>query len=80
MCTIIYDNIAASFSECDRTTLWHKWLGHISLKGLELLKKEGILNDKIHKLDFVVNVLWASITEYIFLFPPPLIPLCLHAF
>ncbi|XP_020547423.1 uncharacterized protein LOC110011566 [Sesamum indicum] len=52
MCTVSYDNIIAFVPECDKTTLWHKRLGHISLKGLDVLKREGILNGKFEKLDF----------------------------
>ncbi|KAL2232022.1 UNVERIFIED_CONTAM: Retrovirus-related Pol polyprotein from transposon TNT 1-94 [Sesamum indicum] len=52
ICTVSYDNLATSVSECDLTALWHKRLGHISHKGLDLLKKDGILNEKIEKLDF----------------------------
>ncbi|KAL2248445.1 UNVERIFIED_CONTAM: Retrovirus-related Pol polyprotein from transposon TNT 1-94 [Sesamum indicum] len=51
ICTVSYDNLAASVSECDLTALWHKRLGHISQKGLDFLRKAGILNEKIEKLD-----------------------------
>ncbi|KAL2243923.1 UNVERIFIED_CONTAM: Retrovirus-related Pol polyprotein from transposon TNT 1-94 [Sesamum indicum] len=44
--------MTASVNECDMTALWHKRLGHMSLKGLEFFKKDEILNDKIDKLDF----------------------------
>ncbi|KAL2251745.1 UNVERIFIED_CONTAM: Retrovirus-related Pol polyprotein from transposon TNT 1-94 [Sesamum indicum] len=52
ICTVSYDYLAASVSECDSTTLWHKRLGHISQKGLDFLRKDGILNENIKKLDF----------------------------
>ncbi|KAL2248429.1 UNVERIFIED_CONTAM: Retrovirus-related Pol polyprotein from transposon TNT 1-94 [Sesamum indicum] len=52
ICTVSYDYLAASVSENDSTTLWHKRLGHISQKGLDFLKKDGILNANIEKLDF----------------------------
>ncbi|KAL2237106.1 UNVERIFIED_CONTAM: Retrovirus-related Pol polyprotein from transposon TNT 1-94 [Sesamum indicum] len=52
ICTAAYDNFAASVSENYKTTLWHKRLGHISMKGLDFLRKDGILNDKLDKLDF----------------------------
>ncbi|KAL2243405.1 UNVERIFIED_CONTAM: Retrovirus-related Pol polyprotein from transposon TNT 1-94 [Sesamum indicum] len=52
ICTVSYDYLAASVSECDSTTLWHKRLGHISKKGLDFLRKDGILNENIEKLDF----------------------------
>ncbi|KAL2251361.1 UNVERIFIED_CONTAM: Retrovirus-related Pol polyprotein from transposon TNT 1-94 [Sesamum indicum] len=52
ICTVSYDYLAASVSECDSTTLWHKRLGHISQKGLDFLKKGGILSENIEKLDF----------------------------
>ncbi|KAL2225539.1 UNVERIFIED_CONTAM: Retrovirus-related Pol polyprotein from transposon TNT 1-94 [Sesamum indicum] len=52
ICTATYDNIVVSVFENNKTTLWHKRLGYISMKGLEFLKKDGILSDKIDKLDF----------------------------
>ncbi|KAL2230353.1 UNVERIFIED_CONTAM: Retrovirus-related Pol polyprotein from transposon TNT 1-94 [Sesamum indicum] len=52
ICTATYDNFAAFISENYKTTLWHKRLGHISMKGLDFLRKDGILNDKLDKLDF----------------------------
>ncbi|KAL2242583.1 UNVERIFIED_CONTAM: Retrovirus-related Pol polyprotein from transposon TNT 1-94 [Sesamum indicum] len=52
ICTATYENIAASVFENNKTTLWHKRLGHISMKGLEFLKRDGVLNEKIDKLDF----------------------------
>ncbi|KAL2252662.1 UNVERIFIED_CONTAM: Retrovirus-related Pol polyprotein from transposon TNT 1-94 [Sesamum indicum] len=51
ICTASY-NFAASVSNCDFTTLWHKRLGHITQKGLDFLKRDGILNDRIDKIDF----------------------------
>ncbi|KAL2235906.1 UNVERIFIED_CONTAM: Retrovirus-related Pol polyprotein from transposon TNT 1-94 [Sesamum indicum] len=50
ICTASYD-FAASVSNCDFTTLWHKRLGHISQKGLDFLKRDGILNDRIDKIE-----------------------------
>ncbi|KAL2238396.1 UNVERIFIED_CONTAM: Retrovirus-related Pol polyprotein from transposon TNT 1-94 [Sesamum indicum] len=52
LCSVTYDSLTASVNECDMTALWHKRLGHMSLKGLGFLKKDGILNDKIENLDF----------------------------
>ncbi|KAL0383149.1 UNVERIFIED_CONTAM: Retrovirus-related Pol polyprotein from transposon TNT 1-94 [Sesamum calycinum] len=52
VCSVNYDILAASVTDYDKTSLWHKRLGHISLKGLELLQKEGVLIDKIEKLKF----------------------------
>ncbi|KAL2251350.1 UNVERIFIED_CONTAM: Retrovirus-related Pol polyprotein from transposon TNT 1-94 [Sesamum indicum] len=52
LCSVTYDSMTASVNECDMTALWHKRLGHMSLKGLGFLKKDGILNDKIENLDF----------------------------
>ncbi|KAL0359383.1 UNVERIFIED_CONTAM: Retrovirus-related Pol polyprotein from transposon TNT 1-94 [Sesamum angustifolium] len=52
VCTVDYDILAASVTDFDKTSLWHKRLGHISQKGLELLQKEGVLIDKIEKLKF----------------------------
>ncbi|KAL2237883.1 UNVERIFIED_CONTAM: Retrovirus-related Pol polyprotein from transposon TNT 1-94 [Sesamum indicum] len=31
ICTVMYDNVAASIFENNKTTLWHKRLGHISI-------------------------------------------------
>ena len=37
----------------DKTTLWHLRLGHMSIKGLKKLKKQGVLgSDKIEELVF----------------------------
>ncbi|KAL0424733.1 UNVERIFIED_CONTAM: Retrovirus-related Pol polyprotein from transposon TNT 1-94 [Sesamum radiatum] len=52
VCTVDYDILTASVTDFDKTSLWHKRLGHISQKGLELLQKEGVLIDKIEKLKF----------------------------
>ncbi|KAL0462589.1 UNVERIFIED_CONTAM: putative mitochondrial protein [Sesamum latifolium] len=52
VCSVDYDILAASVMDDDKTSLWHKRLGHISEKGLELLKKDGVLIDKIDKLKF----------------------------
>ncbi|KAL2251315.1 UNVERIFIED_CONTAM: Retrovirus-related Pol polyprotein from transposon TNT 1-94, partial [Sesamum indicum] len=50
--SVTYDSMAASVSVHDKTFLWHKRFGHISQKGLEFLNKEGILCDKVDKLQF----------------------------
>ncbi|KAL2248151.1 UNVERIFIED_CONTAM: Retrovirus-related Pol polyprotein from transposon TNT 1-94 [Sesamum indicum] len=52
ICTVSYDYLVASVSECDLTALWHERLGHISQKGLDFLRKNGILKENIEKLDF----------------------------
>ncbi|KAL2253784.1 UNVERIFIED_CONTAM: Retrovirus-related Pol polyprotein from transposon TNT 1-94 [Sesamum indicum] len=52
ICTATYENIAASALENNKTNLWHKRLGHISMKGLDFLRKDGILNDCLGKLEF----------------------------
>ncbi|KAL0417179.1 UNVERIFIED_CONTAM: Retrovirus-related Pol polyprotein from transposon TNT 1-94 [Sesamum latifolium] len=36
----------------DKASLWHRRLGHISLKGLDLLHKNGLLPDKFKDLNF----------------------------
>ncbi|KAL0415516.1 UNVERIFIED_CONTAM: Retrovirus-related Pol polyprotein from transposon TNT 1-94 [Sesamum latifolium] len=38
--------------EDDKASLWHRRLGHISLKGLDLLHKDGLLPDKFKDLNF----------------------------
>ncbi|KAL0329437.1 UNVERIFIED_CONTAM: putative mitochondrial protein [Sesamum radiatum] len=52
VCSVDYGILAASVTDFDKTSLWHKRLGHISQKGLELLQKEGVLIDKIKKMKF----------------------------
>lgn len=38
--------LAASVLKTNKTELWHKRLGHMSLKGWELLHKIGVLKEK----------------------------------
>ncbi|KAL0409123.1 UNVERIFIED_CONTAM: Retrovirus-related Pol polyprotein from transposon TNT 1-94 [Sesamum radiatum] len=52
ICSVSYDIIAASVTHMNTSDLWHKRLGHISSKGLELLHKHGVLNDKVNDLSF----------------------------
>ncbi|KAL0367226.1 UNVERIFIED_CONTAM: Retrovirus-related Pol polyprotein from transposon TNT 1-94 [Sesamum radiatum] len=52
ICSVTYDIIAASVTHMNTSDLWPKRLGHISSKGLELLHKHGVLNDKINDLSF----------------------------
>ncbi|KAL0426944.1 UNVERIFIED_CONTAM: Retrovirus-related Pol polyprotein from transposon TNT 1-94 [Sesamum latifolium] len=52
MCYVKYDSFTASVSEHDKTSLWHKRLEHISLKGLDLLHKNGLLTEKFKSLNF----------------------------
>ncbi|KAL0458873.1 UNVERIFIED_CONTAM: Retrovirus-related Pol polyprotein from transposon TNT 1-94 [Sesamum latifolium] len=52
ICSVTYDIIVASVTHMNTSDLWHKRLGHISSKGLELLHKHGVLNDKINDLSF----------------------------
>ncbi|KAL0383164.1 UNVERIFIED_CONTAM: hypothetical protein Scaly_0603700 [Sesamum calycinum] len=49
VCSVNYDILASSVTDDDKTSLWHKRLDNISLKGLELLQKQGVLVDKIEK-------------------------------
>ncbi|KAL0342024.1 UNVERIFIED_CONTAM: Retrovirus-related Pol polyprotein from transposon TNT 1-94 [Sesamum calycinum] len=51
VCTVDYDILTASVTDFDKTSLWHKRLGHISQKGLELLQRKEFLL-KIEKLKF----------------------------
>ncbi|KAL0444706.1 UNVERIFIED_CONTAM: Retrovirus-related Pol polyprotein from transposon TNT 1-94 [Sesamum latifolium] len=46
ICYVTYDILAASVTHINKSDLWHKRLGHISSKGLEILHKHGFLNDK----------------------------------
>ncbi|KAL0315451.1 UNVERIFIED_CONTAM: Retrovirus-related Pol polyprotein from transposon TNT 1-94 [Sesamum radiatum] len=52
MCSVKYDCFTASVSVDDKASLWHRRLGHISLKGLDLLHKNGLLPDKFKDLNF----------------------------
>ncbi|KAL0438177.1 UNVERIFIED_CONTAM: Retrovirus-related Pol polyprotein from transposon TNT 1-94 [Sesamum latifolium] len=52
MCSVKYDCFTASVSIDDKASLWHRRLGHISLKGLDLLHKDGLLPDKFKDLNF----------------------------
>ena len=58
-------------TNADNTKLWHLRLGHISLKGLKELEKQGVLGaDKIEELDFcedcvLIKSTRASFKKYI---------------
>ncbi|KAL2251634.1 UNVERIFIED_CONTAM: Retrovirus-related Pol polyprotein from transposon TNT 1-94 [Sesamum indicum] len=52
LCKVQYDLFSGNVSEISKSDLWHKRLGHISLKGLELLHKNGFLHDKPTILNF----------------------------
>ncbi|KAL0458605.1 UNVERIFIED_CONTAM: Retrovirus-related Pol polyprotein from transposon TNT 1-94 [Sesamum latifolium] len=52
ICSVTYDIVAASVTHMNTSEIWHKRLGHISSKGLEILHKHGFLNDKINDLSF----------------------------
>ncbi|KAL0357378.1 UNVERIFIED_CONTAM: Retrovirus-related Pol polyprotein from transposon TNT 1-94 [Sesamum calycinum] len=52
VCHVKYDLLAASVLNKNDSNLWHKRLGHISMKGLELLHKHGILSGSINEIDF----------------------------
>ncbi|KAK4384556.1 Retrovirus-related Pol polyprotein from transposon TNT 1-94 [Sesamum angolense] len=52
ICTVKYDCFAAPVLHTNKIDLWHKRLGHISSKGLELLHKQGILKEKYENMNF----------------------------
>ncbi|KAL0439031.1 UNVERIFIED_CONTAM: Retrovirus-related Pol polyprotein from transposon TNT 1-94 [Sesamum latifolium] len=52
VCSVNYDLFAAPVLHTNNSDLWHKRLGHISIKGLELLHKKGILKEKCENLSF----------------------------
>ena len=51
-------NIASSSPHTSSARLWHLRLGHISMKGLEVLEKQKVLmGDHVEQLGFVKIVL-----------------------
>ncbi|KAL2243544.1 UNVERIFIED_CONTAM: Retrovirus-related Pol polyprotein from transposon TNT 1-94 [Sesamum indicum] len=52
LCTVKYDSFSGNVSSENKSELWHKRLGHISFKGLEILHKNGFLNEKPTALNF----------------------------
>ncbi|KAL2245959.1 UNVERIFIED_CONTAM: Retrovirus-related Pol polyprotein from transposon TNT 1-94 [Sesamum indicum] len=80
ICNVSYDNLVASVSGCDLIVLWHKRLGHISQKGLDFLRKDGILNENIEKLDFCDDWVLGKHHKVHFPASPSQIPPCLLAF
>ncbi|KAL0431249.1 UNVERIFIED_CONTAM: Retrovirus-related Pol polyprotein from transposon TNT 1-94 [Sesamum radiatum] len=51
-CHAKYDSLAASAMHSKTSDLWHKRLGHISVKGLDLLHKQGMLKEKCDDISF----------------------------
>ena len=54
------DKAASLMVEIDKDFLWHNRMGHMSKKGLQVLSKDGLLNDdKVENLEFCESyVLW----------------------
>ncbi|KAK4404587.1 Retrovirus-related Pol polyprotein from transposon TNT 1-94 [Sesamum angolense] len=52
ICSVKYECHTASVSKITSSDLWHKRLGHISMKGLDFLHKNGILKEKPVEFDF----------------------------
>ncbi|KAL0321780.1 UNVERIFIED_CONTAM: Retrovirus-related Pol polyprotein from transposon TNT 1-94 [Sesamum calycinum] len=52
ICSVKYECHTASVSKTTTSDLWHKRLGHISMKGLDFLHKNGILKEKPVEFDF----------------------------
>ncbi|KAH9779137.1 Integrase catalytic domain-containing protein [Citrus sinensis] len=51
----------------ESTRLWHLRLGHMSVKGLKELEKQGVLgNDKIEELDFCEDCVFGKSTRHSF--------------
>ncbi|KAH9669014.1 hypothetical protein KPL70_021617 [Citrus sinensis] len=51
----------SAVSEEDRTKLWHLRLGHMSIKGLQELSKQGLLGgDRIQQLEFCENCIFGK--------------------
>ncbi|KAL0408183.1 UNVERIFIED_CONTAM: Retrovirus-related Pol polyprotein from transposon TNT 1-94 [Sesamum radiatum] len=51
-CHVKYDLLAASVKHAKTSDLWHKRLGHMSAKGLDLLHKQGMLTEKCDDMSF----------------------------
>ncbi|KAL0436613.1 UNVERIFIED_CONTAM: Retrovirus-related Pol polyprotein from transposon TNT 1-94 [Sesamum radiatum] len=51
-CRVKYDLLAASVKHAKTSDLWHKRLGHMSAKELDLLHKQGMLNEKCDDMSF----------------------------
>ncbi|KAL0413795.1 UNVERIFIED_CONTAM: Retrovirus-related Pol polyprotein from transposon TNT 1-94 [Sesamum radiatum] len=51
-CHVEYDLLAASAKHSEISDLWHKRLGHMSVKGLDLLHKQGMLKEKCDDMSF----------------------------
>ena len=48
-------------SNVDRTMLWHFRLGHMSIRGMQKLSKQGLLcGDRIDELDFCENCIFGK--------------------
>ncbi|KAL0298359.1 UNVERIFIED_CONTAM: Retrovirus-related Pol polyprotein from transposon TNT 1-94 [Sesamum radiatum] len=52
ICSVKYECHTAFVSKTTTSDLWHKRLGHISMKGLDFLHKNGILKEKPVEFDF----------------------------
>ncbi|XP_020272179.1 uncharacterized protein LOC109847358 [Asparagus officinalis] len=53
---------------CEHTRLWHRWLGHMSKNGLDLLDKEGLLkNIKKPCINFCKNCMYGKAHKVQFL-------------
>ncbi|KAH9662167.1 hypothetical protein KPL70_024758 [Citrus sinensis] len=51
----------SAVSEEDKTKLWHLRLGHMSIKGLQELSKQGLLGgDRIQQLEFCENCIFGK--------------------
>ena len=62
-CEKSYANVVKN----DRTMLWHNRLGHMSAKGLSILKKHAILSDNdVHsELPFCDTLCWVNNIEFL---------------
>lgn len=63
--TVIGNVSNVSHVKNDKSSLWHRRLGHISIKGLQELTKQNLLcGDKVEGLNSLNTVFWASLREY----------------
>ncbi|XP_062104333.1 uncharacterized mitochondrial protein AtMg00300-like [Humulus lupulus] len=65
--TVTSSNTLAEAPTDHKAILWHKMLGQIGNKGLQVLKKQSLLsNDKMSKVDLCENCVWGKHHRLVF--------------